>query len=76
MKTKQDVTINYRDSGNIMVPGGTTVTNMTACGIDKNYHFVNDFAWITKNYPTIASILKHDAMYYGINIPKEFIDFE
>jgi hypothetical protein len=76
MKTKQDVTINYRNYGNITIPAGTTVTNMTACGIDKNYCFVNDFAWIIKNYPAIDRILIHDAKYYGINIPKEFIDFE
>lgn len=75
MKTNQDVTINFRDYGNITIPKGTKVTHMTAMGIDKNYHFVDEFQWICDNYKDIERILKHDAIYYGINIPKEYIEY-
>ena len=75
MRTKEDFTTNYKIYGEITVPKGTRVTNQTACGIDKNYHFVNEFAWVKKNYPTIDNILIHDLIYYGLNVPKEFIDF-
>lgn len=76
MKTKQDVTINFRGFGEITIPKDTRCTNMTACGIDKNYHFVSDLSWIKTNYPNIGRVLLHDAVFYGINIPVEFIDFE
>lgn len=75
MKTNKDYTIkNYRGYGEITVPAGTIVTNQTAMGLDENYHFVNDFGWIDKNYPKIARVLKHEATYYGIDIPIEFIE--
>lgn len=76
MKTKCDVTINFRDFGNITIPKGVDLTNNTACGVDKNYHFVKDLTWIKTNYPTIDRVLLHDATYYGINIPVKFVDFE
>lgn len=75
METKQAVTINFRDYGDIVVPKGTKLTHQTACGIDEKYHFVNEFGWIDRDYPTVASMLKHDAKYSGINIPKEFVDY-
>jgi len=52
----------------VTIPKGTSVTNQTALGIDKNYHFVNDFSKIDKCF-------HHDLNYYGANVPKEFIDF-
>jgi hypothetical protein len=73
MVTNQDVKISFKDYGEIVVPKGTRLTHQTAVGIDENYHFVDDLSWITTSYPTIASILKHDAEYYGINIPVEFV---
>lgn len=75
MKTSQAVTIVFKHYGQITIPQGTTLTNQTACGIDPNYHFVQDLRWIDTNYPEISSILKHDATYYGINIPREYVDF-
>lgn len=51
------------------IPKGTRITHKTACGIDPNYNFIDEFGWIPKEY----SILKHDAMYRGINIPPEFV---
>lgn len=75
MWTSQDVTINFREYGDIVVPKGTMLTNQTATGIDKKYHFVNEYKWIKKSYPKIANILIHDATHYGINIPKEFVIF-
>ena len=74
MITNKDVTVNFRDYGEIVIPKGTLVTNKTACGVDENYHFVNDFGWIKKNYPEIDRMLTHDAVYYGINIPVQHID--
>lgn len=76
MKTNADYTANFKHYGEITVPKGTKLTHMTACGIDKNYHFVNEFGWIENNYNNIAVILKMDAETYGINVPKEFVDYE
>lgn len=79
MTTKEDYTLNYTVAnssyGEITIPKGTKVTNKTALGIDKNYHFVDEFEWIDEKYPTISRILKHDMQHYGINIPKDFVDF-
>jgi hypothetical protein len=75
MKTKTDVTVNFRGFGEIVVPKGTKLTNRTATGIDEKYHFVDEFEWIDKNYPTINNLLKHDAIYYGINIPDEYVEY-
>ena len=76
MKTNQDVKINFRHYGDITVPKGTRLTHQTAMGIDKKYHFVDEFGWIKKDYPDYGSILLHDAEHYGINIPEEFVDYE
>ena len=76
MKTNKDYTVNFKDYGLITVPAGTSLTNQTSLGIDKSYHFVNDFAWIKNNYPKIDRLLLHDASIYGINIPVEYVDFE
>ena len=75
MKTLiKDYTVNFKDYGTITVPKGTKTTNQTACGIDENYNFVNEYDWIDTNYKSVASILKHDVIYYGINVPKEFLN--
>lgn len=59
----------------IKIPSGVSVTNQTACGIDKNYHFVSDTSFL----PLIDGIkqhgLIHDLVHHGANVPKEFIDF-
>lgn len=73
MRTSQDVKMVFRNYGEIIVPKDTRLTNRTALGIDDNYHFVDDLSWIDRDYTTVASILKHDAKYYGIDIPKEFV---
>lgn len=75
MKTSKDYTVDWREYGKITVPAGTPLTHQTAMGIDKDYHFVNSTDWITKNYPTIDRPLIHDVNYYGINVPKEFVDY-
>lgn len=75
-KTTQDISMNFRGH-EITIPAGTEITNKTAVGIDENYNFVADLGWIkplningeeVKNYTLI-----HDATYYGINVPKEFV---
>ena len=75
MKTKKDYTVKFMNYGEITIPAGTAVTHETAAGYDKNYHFVNSFSWIMERYPNIAFILKHDAVYSGIDVPKEFIEY-
>jgi len=80
MKTNQDYTVAFKvansDYGNITVPKGTLLTHITASGIDKNYHFLADLSWVkphedgTKQYG-----LLHDLKYYGINVPKEFVEY-
>lgn len=78
MKTNRDYTLRFKvansDYGMITIPKGTRVTHQTALGIDKNYHFVNEYDWIDKNYPNIANLLKMDIHSYGINIPKEYVE--
>jgi hypothetical protein len=74
MQTSKDYTANFRDYGVITVPKGTRLTHQTACGIDKNYHFVCDYNWIKVNYPTIERVLLHDVMYNGIDVPIEFVE--
>lgn len=71
---KKDYTLKFRNYGTITVPKGTQVSNKTAEGFDDNYNFVTDFNWIEENYPTIKDLLKHDAYYYGINVPKEYLN--
>lgn len=75
MKTREEVTMEYRDHGKITIPKGTHVTHMTACGIDKNYHFVDDLSWIPLHDNGVRQYgLIHDATHYGINIPKELVE--
>lgn len=69
MKTKTEIKMNFRGY-NITIPKGTAITHQTALGIDLNYNFVNDFAWIPKDMP----LLRHDAVYYGINIPADLVE--
>lgn len=76
MKTSKPYTVDFKDYGPITVPAGTKVTHQTACGYDPNYHFVSDLNWIDRDYHSIANILRHDVTYYGINVPKEFIEYE
>lgn len=75
MKTNKDYTLNFKHYGEITVPAGTPVTHKTACGIDEKVHFVASTKWIYENYKDIDSILKHDVVYYGIDVPKEFIQY-
>lgn len=75
MKTNKAYTVSFKHFGDIIVPAGTPVTHKTACGIDEKYHFVDSTKWIDENYPDIAGILKHDVIYYGIDVPKEFIEY-
>lgn len=78
MKTNADYTTHYKvansDYGQITVPKGTRVTHQTALGIDKNYHFVDEYGWIKENYPRMSYSLMHDVTHYGINVPVEFVD--
>jgi len=68
MKTNKELNLNWRGY-NLTIPKGTRLTHQTACGIDKNYHFVDDLSFLPEH-----SIIKHDAIYYGININLEHVE--
>ena len=80
MKTNKDYKIHYKvantDYGLLTVPKGTRLTHKTACGDDVNYHFVDDTSWI-KPYPdgTPQYFLIGDVENYGINVPKEYVNY-
>ena len=65
-QTNKEIKMNFRGY-DIVIPAGTRTTHKTALGIDPNYNFIDDFSFIPKDMP----LLKHDAMYYGIDIPAE-----
>lgn len=73
-KTIKPYTYNYEGFGPVTVPEGTRITNRTALGIDPNYNFVAEFEWIDRDYPTVSKCLRHDATFYGINVPKEYVN--
>jgi len=54
----------------IVIPKGTKTTHNTAMGYDESYNFIDDFSWIRKD----QGGLLHDATYYGINIPKKYVE--
>jgi hypothetical protein len=60
------------DYGIITVPAGTLTTNKTGMGIDLDYNFVLDTAWIKPIDGVPQYGLLHDVTYYGINIPEEY----
>lgn len=82
MKTNKDYTIKemrigITDYSGIIVPKGTEVTHKTAMGIDTNYHFVCDFSWYAPELEGFARKMAiHDFIHYGIDIPKEFIEYD
>ena len=62
--------------GTLTIPKGTSLTHNTAMGFDENYHFVNDFSWVEKHKDgTVQYGLLHDLQHYGINVPKEYVDY-
>lgn len=76
MKTNKDILVSgYKGGGRLAypdftIPKGTRVTNMTACGVDKNYFFVDDLSFLGKD----KYGLRHDLTYYGYNVPKEHVE--
>ena len=81
MKTNADYQVHFRasrqDYGLLTVPKGTRLTHKTAMGIDKNYHFVDEYDWIKPHESGTPQYgLIHDVKHYGINVPKEFVDYE
>lgn len=68
---KENVTLDFRNFGEITVPIGTKVNHQTALGEDPTYNFVCEFDWTDEKYPEISNILKQDAESYGLNIPKD-----
>ena len=80
MKTSKDYSIHFKvansDYGIITIPKGTPLTHQTAMGIDKNYHFVDNTSWVNphENGTTQYGLI-HDIKYYGINVPKEYVEY-
>jgi len=79
MKTNTEYSVHFKvgntDYGILTIPKGTKVTHKTASGIDKNYHFVDDFSWV-EPWPSGMKKhgLLHDLKYHGINVPKQYIE--
>ncbi|HEY3525881.1 MAG TPA: hypothetical protein VGK47_06775 [Nitrososphaeraceae archaeon] len=75
-KTNQEIKMSWRGY-DITIPKGTRITHNTALGVDPKYNFVDDLSWIDKK---TQFGLHHDATYYGIDVPAEFVseigDFE
>lgn len=67
--TKEEIKMRWRGY-DIVIPKGTRTTHKTALGVDEKYNFIDDFSWIAKNMP----LMKHDAMYYGIDIPADKVE--
>lgn len=72
MTTNRPYTFDYHGTP-VTVPAGTSVTHQTASGPDPAYYFVASFDWIDRDYPSINKVLRHDATYYGINVPVEYV---
>lgn len=66
--TSKEIKMNFRGY-DIIIPKGTRTTHQTAIGIDEKYNFIDDFSWI----PSGQSLLKHDAVHYGIDIPAKHL---
>jgi hypothetical protein len=59
----------------IVVPVGSTVSSMTASGIDYEYRFWSDFHEYAEKLTGVKdSLLQHDLTYYGLNIPAEYCE--
>ena len=69
-----DYTVEFREYGTITVPKGTPTTHQTACGVDLNYNFVNDFSWVKPHDNGVKQYgLLMDLANYGLNVPAEFL---
>jgi hypothetical protein len=66
--TNQEIKMNFRGY-DITIPKGTRITHQTACGYDEKCNFIDDLSFIPKEMP----LLRHDATYYGINVPAEYV---
>ena len=70
--TKKDYKI-HAYGYDFIIPSGSKVTDQTACGADKNYHFWVDYHNQAEQLTGFKnSLLLHDLTYYGLNIPKEY----
>jgi len=57
----------------LTIPADSKVSNKTACGPDDHYHFwVVDHEMIKRITGYRSSLLLHDLIHYGLNIPAEY----
>ena len=80
MQTSKDYSLNFKvansDYGIITIPKGTPLTHQTAMGIDEKYHFVANTSWIKPHENGVIQYgLIHDINYYGIDVPKEYVEY-
>jgi hypothetical protein len=81
MKTNADYQLNFKvantNYGILTIPKGTLLTHRTAMGVDKSYHFVADLSWVKDHACGLKQYgLIHDIEHYGINVPKEYVEYE
>lgn len=69
LATKEEIRMNAFGY-DVVIPRGTRTTHNTACGYDPKYNFVDDLSWIPNHLP----LLRHDATFYGINLPAEKLE--
>lgn len=71
-KTIKDYSVKY-GGYDLLIPSGSLVSNNTACGYDDNYRFLMSTHAIAKEATGFSrSILEHDLIHYGLNIPAEY----
>jgi len=75
MRTNKAITGTFYGM-DITIPKGTALTHNTACGIDKNYHFVSDWSWLEPEKQGFGrTMLLHDLEHRGVNVNKEDVDY-
>ena len=73
-RTIKEYQIEYQGYS-LIIPIGSVVTNQTACGVDDNYHFWQNWDKYVRELTGFkSSMLAHDLTYYGLNIPAEYCE--
>jgi len=75
-RTTQDIKLDFRQYGEIIVPKGTLCRNTTDKGELTENYFVIDVEWVKKNYSAYSNILIMDIENHGMLIDKRLIKSE
>lgn len=66
-RTKGDIVMPFRVYGDVTIPAGTKCSPVTPYPTQTRPQFwIDDFGWIEKVTGFKDSMLKHDAVHYGI----------